>query len=124
MASYAQAWPDGRVKLALTASLLGLRRDYAALFAGGDYEPLPAEGPGRDDVCAFTRHHDKDAILVAVARFPTRREKGGFDASTRVGLPEGIWRDILTDRTFRATDRQSTEALFSVLPAAVLLRQR
>ena len=124
MASYAQAWPDGRVKLALTASLLGLRRDYPELFAGGGYEPLSAEGPGRDDVCAFTRHHDDDAIMVAVARFPARRDKGGFDAATRVGLSEGVWRDVLTDRSFRAADRQSAETLFSVLPAVVLLRQR
>ena len=124
MAGYAEAWRDGRVKLALTVSLLGLRRDHASLFAAADYEPLPAEGPDRDEVCAFTRRHDNDAILVAVARFPARRDKRGFDAATRVGLPDGLWRDALTDRTFRSSDRQSAEALFSILPAVVLVRQR
>ncbi len=60
MASYAEAWPDGRVKLALTASLLGLRRATSRCSPAADYEPVSAEGPGRDDVCAFTRRHDDD----------------------------------------------------------------
>ena len=123
MADYARTWPDGRVKLALTASLLGLRRAYAPLFAAGDYEPLMAEGPGRDDVCAFTRHHGDDTILVAVARFPARRDGTGFDADTRIALPDGTWRDALTDRSFRSADRQGVETLFSILPAAVLIRE-
>lgn len=124
VSTYAQAWPDGRVKLAVTASLLGLRRDHPALFAAGDYEPVSAEGPDRDAVCAFRRSHDVDAIVVAVARFPGRRDKQGFDPATRIVLPEGLWRDVLTDRIFRSADRQSAEALFAVLPAVVLLKQR
>ena len=109
--------------MAVTASLLSLRRASVSLFADGGYEPLPADGPGRDEICAFTRHHGDDAILVAVARFPARRDGKGFDAETRIGLPEGMWRDVLTDRTFRSADRQDAETLFSSLPAVVLVRE-
>ncbi len=90
MATYAEAWPDGRVKLALTASLLGLRRDLRALFADGRLRTrCRPKVRDRDDVCAFTRRQDDDAIMVAVARFPARRDKGGFDAATRIACPRG-----------------------------------
>jgi len=36
----AHAWPDGRIKLALTARLLALRQELAKVFAEGDYRPL------------------------------------------------------------------------------------
>ena len=40
-------WPDGRIKLALTALLLGLRRDRPELFAEGDYAPIETDWRGR-----------------------------------------------------------------------------
>ena len=123
MACYAEAWTDGRIKLALTTTLLGLRRERSALFAAGDYQTISAEGPGRDMVCAYTRHHDEHAMLVAVARFPGRRDREGLDATTRIALPEGVWRDVLTDRVFTSPEQPNAETLFSTMPAAVLLRQ-
>src|SRR6201994_1818624 len=38
-ATLAQTWPDGRIKLALTAHLLKLRSHLAEVFADGDYQP-------------------------------------------------------------------------------------
>ncbi len=119
-ARYREAWRDGRVKLAVTAALLGFRRDHAALFADGSYEAVTASGPDRDSVCAFRRQAGGDAILVAVARFPGRREGREFDPETTVALPAGRWTDVFTGRTFHGGGEVSAADLFGVLPAAVL----
>lgn len=124
LAGYARSWRDGRVKLAVTATLLGLRRDHPALFADGDYAALEPVGPGADAVCAFTRGHGEDAILVAVARFPGRREGKGFDAATGLDLPEGRWVDALTGRAFAGGAMARARDLFTAVPAAVLVRER
>ena len=122
LATYAASWQDGRVKLATTAVLLDLRRDHAALFADGDYEPLPGSGPEADSLCAFRRRVDGDDIVVAVARFPGRREEAGFAADTALMLPEGRWREALTGARFDG-GVVAARSLFAVLPAAVLVRE-
>ena len=116
-------WRGGRIKLALTAALLAVRRDEAALFADGDYLPVAATGPGADAICAFTRRHEEKALFVATARFPARREAAGFDAETVVPLPDGVWEDALTGRRFDG-GRASAQKLFLILPAAVLFPVR
>src|SRR6201987_1308620 len=63
-------WRDGRVKLAVIATLLAHRRDRPRLFAQGGYEPLIATGSGADQICAFARCRGEDALVVAAARFP------------------------------------------------------
>ena len=54
-------------KLALTAKLLSLRREHPALFADGDYRPVPVEGARAADLLAFTREHGGERLFVAVA---------------------------------------------------------
>ena len=54
-------------KLALMAKLLSLRRDHPALFADGDYRPVPVEGTRAADLLAFTREHGGKRLFVAVA---------------------------------------------------------
>ena len=122
IASYAGSWRDGRLKLALTATLLALRRDHAALFADGSYEALAARGAEADAVCAFRRQAGSDEIVVAVARFPGRRETAGFDAATVLDLPEGRWTDVLTGRVFGG-DGVGVAEIFAAISAAVLVRQ-
>ncbi len=123
LAAYAETWRDGRLKLAVTARLLALRRDHAALFADGSYEPVAAGGPGGDAVCAFRRQAGGDEVLVAVARFPGRRDGMGFDAETALALPAGRWVDALTGRRFDGGAPTPARTLFDGLPAAVLVRQ-
>ncbi len=122
IASYAESWRDGRLKLALTAALLALRRDHAALFADGSYEALAATGAGADAICAFRRQAGGDEIAVAVARFPGRRETAGFDAGTALALPAGRWTDALTGRIFDG-GKAAARDLFAAIPAAVLVRE-
>ena len=54
-------------KLALMAKLLSLRLDHPALFADGDYRPVPVEGTRAVDLLAFTREHGGERLFVAVA---------------------------------------------------------
>ena len=122
LAGYAESWRDGRLKLAVTATLLHLRRDHAALFADGSYEALGATGAEADAVCAFRRQAGEDAVVVAVARFPGRRERRGFGDGTALALPAGQWVDVLTGRRFDGATSVRTIALFDLLPAAVLLK--
>ncbi len=120
MARFMKDWPDGRVKLATAATLLAFRRDHAALFAEGDYEPVAADGPDADRICAFTRRHGDARMVVAVARFPGQCGAKSWDDTT---LPlHGPWTDLLSGRTLTARDGALDAAqIFDILPAAVLV---
>ena len=52
-----------RDKLALTRTLLALRRSEPELFLEGDYQPLHAP----EGICAFSRRHEGLALHVAAA---------------------------------------------------------
>ena len=126
MLRYMREWEDGRFKLAAIATILDLRRNTPSLFANGSYEPLIAEGPRGEEVCAFLRSHESKAIVTAVARFPARREAEGVSADTVVPLPEteltNRWRDALTGRLVVPDNKGvSARALFAALPVAVLV---
>jgi (1->4)-alpha-D-glucan 1-alpha-D-glucosylmutase len=127
MRSFMRNWQDGRFKLAAITTLLGVRRDHPDLFASGEYEPVQAEGQGADEVCAFLRWHEDEMMMVAVARFPARREAGGSGDDTMLKLPDAAlarrrWRDLLGGVSVEADrERLSAAALFAGLPAAVLV---
>jgi (1->4)-alpha-D-glucan 1-alpha-D-glucosylmutase len=71
------AWPDGRIKLALTARLLALRQAAADVFTHGEYRPLTAKGRHAEEIVAFARCHEGDAILVVVPRQFGRSTQSG-----------------------------------------------
>jgi len=48
-------WRDGRIKLAVIATMLAYRRDRPKLFAQGGYEPLAASGGRANQICATER---------------------------------------------------------------------
>ncbi|MCK8783020.1 malto-oligosyltrehalose synthase [Roseomonas sp. NAR14] len=117
-------WQDGGIKLALTATLLGLRREHPALFAEGGYEPLNATGGMAEQMVAFLRRHaEAPPLLVAASRFPARQEGGGH-VEARIPVPEGVaaWRDALTGAVLKpAGGTLSAGSLLADLPVAVLL---
>lgn len=59
------AWQDGGVKLAWTATLLRLRRDYPALFHDGSWLPIACRGPLRDRVVCVARVGREQVLLLA-----------------------------------------------------------
>jgi (1->4)-alpha-D-glucan 1-alpha-D-glucosylmutase len=121
------AWPDGRIKFALSRRLLAIRQQYAALFTHGSYQPLAVEGPDRDKVVAFARLSGRQALIVAVGRWfaPVtengRRWPPGRDWDATIAAERfSAFRDLLgtaepiTGPTLRAS------ALFNALPVAIL----
>ena len=129
MADYLRDWPDGRIKLAVMAVLLGFRRDHEALFGRGSYEPIEVGGPRASEICAFLRRGpggaDGDSIIVAVRRFPARHAAAAEDPGPALTPPAGApahgWRDLLSGRTYEAWGDLKAGDLFGLLPAAVLV---
>jgi (1->4)-alpha-D-glucan 1-alpha-D-glucosylmutase len=103
------AWPDGRIKLFLTAAGLRARRERPDVFLGGDYLPLDASGPHAEHVFAFARRAGSDRLvaiaprlttrLTGGARLPLGEETWGDTAIAWPGAPDaGVLRDLLTGR--------------------------
>ncbi len=103
---------QGAVKLHLVRTALRLRRDRPELFTS--YAPVPATGSAAQHVLAF----DRGGAVAVVTRLPL-----GLDATrwgdTRLHLPDGRWRDLLTDRP--ADDDVS--GLLDALPVALLVKE-
>jgi (1->4)-alpha-D-glucan 1-alpha-D-glucosylmutase len=103
---------DGRAKLHVVRTALRLRRDRPDLFVR--YDPLTASGAAADHLLAF----DRGGAITVVTRLPLGLERGGGWRDTRLALPPGEWRDLLTDRPAAA----EADALLSELPVALLVR--
>jgi (1->4)-alpha-D-glucan 1-alpha-D-glucosylmutase len=126
----AGAWPDGRIKLALTRSLLTLRSELADLFTNGAYRPLEVVGPNRREIVAFARVRERDAVIVVTGRFFGRATQEGrrwppsqaWNASI---LAEGFSaiRTVLPAGKTMTGPRLPAADLFEVLPIAVLHAQ-
>ena len=82
-------WPDGRIKLYLTAAGLRWRRRFPALFLEGEYIPLAVEGEKQQHLVAFARTSGDQSLLVLVPRLVAGLLAG------QEPLPVGneIWRD-------------------------------
>ncbi len=103
----------GTAKLHVVATALRLRRDRPGLFT--TYAAVTAEGPAADHVLAF----DRGGALTGATRLPLGVVEGGGWGDTRLDLPPGRWRDVLTDRL---TDG-SVGSLLSAYPVALLVKE-
>ena len=95
------SWPDGRIKLALTAALLSLRREHAELFENGSYRPLNVTGAEADWIVGFLRTLGERKLAVIVARFPAHREVAP-EWEAAVELPPGDWRDAFGRKRYES----------------------
>jgi (1->4)-alpha-D-glucan 1-alpha-D-glucosylmutase len=124
-----ERWRDGRIKLAIIATLLGYRRDQPELFARGNYEPITAIGGRADQICAFARRGDETAMIVVARRYPVRCEADPDWVISQIPWPnsvigDGTWRDLLTGRRVeRDGEAVSVGAVLETLPVAVLVPQ-
>jgi (1->4)-alpha-D-glucan 1-alpha-D-glucosylmutase len=103
-----EEWPEGRLKLLVTAIGMRLRRARPALFLDGTYEPLEAVGPRSSHVVAFARRLGADVLIVVAPRLTTQipwhdgRVPCGSTAwdSTTLHLPadtaDCAWRELIT----------------------------
>jgi (1->4)-alpha-D-glucan 1-alpha-D-glucosylmutase len=155
-ALYRQGWPmadhwqalhrhaaDGRIKQLVTWRLQRLRRERSQLFRDGSYLPLTVEGPAADHAIAFARVHEREAVLVVVARLTSTLCRGEDAAWSpelwqRTQLPCAVeapgtrrfrrWRNWLTGAEMVLADEDEPQvdlqALFAGaggLPFAVLV---
>ena len=125
-------WSDGRLKLFVLRSLLHLRRSEPELMAHGAIVPLAVDGPRRDHLVAFARHHEGRWILCAVPRLMGR-------AASTAPFPLGAaawartWLELPADAPHRFVDvmtgqrhavegaRLEVATVLGDLPLAVLL---
>ena len=103
-------------KLLLTSRTLALRKDLRHCFGdGGSYHPVPAT---TRHVVGFTRGEE---VAVLVTRAPRRLEAGGGWGTATATLPDGLWRDELTETLHEGGEVRCAE-LFTGLPVALLRR--
>jgi (1->4)-alpha-D-glucan 1-alpha-D-glucosylmutase len=101
-------------KLLLTRSALNLRR---RIGAGLPYAPVVAEGDASAHAFAFARG---DRAVAVATRLPVRLARRGGWGNTRLALPSGRWRDLLTGCPH--TGRVPMSHLLSRYPVALLER--
>ncbi|WP_278255407.1 hypothetical protein [Nocardioides convexus] len=102
-----------RQSLHVVRTALRLRRERPDLFAR--YQPLSATGAAAGHLLAF----DRGGAIAVVTRLPLGLERAGGWRDTRLDLPPGEWRDVLTDRP--ATGEVGS--LLADLPVALLVRE-
>ncbi len=83
----AHGWRDGRIKQAVIAGSLALRRAHPRLFSDGTYTPLTVNGPASDHVIAFARRHQSQIAVTVAVRHPTRL----LDRNDSLTIPAAAW---------------------------------
>lgn len=108
-------------KLRVTARALAARAAHPAAFVGeaAGYLPL-ASSSGHAVVFARTVSDEPEVITVATRVGLELEHLGGWGEHT-VTLPEGTWRDVLTDATFEGGPTPIASVL-KALPVALLER--
>jgi len=133
-------WQSGRIKLAILARALEVRRTHADAFTHGDYLPLPVQGVRAKHVVAFLRQTEDDEVVVIVPRCvasgidhgtpdgPVPLASAAFWGDTAVVLPQAVAgrprRDALSrvDRHVPADGVLQVAAVLDSLPVAILTR--
>jgi len=125
-AALAPGWRDGRVKQAVIARALALRRAVPDLFARGAYRPLDVTGPFARHVLAFARMHANAISLTVVPRLP-HVLLAGRDS---IAIPPDAWRDtalrcppeLAGRRLYDALNGAASVTLAARLPVGSLLQ--
>jgi len=102
-------WRDGRIKQAIIARTLSLRRASPALFSEGTYEPLEVHGAFTDRVIAFARRLGDQALVVIAPRIASQLLRSKHD----ILFDARAWRD-----TCVAIGRRDLVGLFVPVAAA------
>lgn len=126
--SLADSWHDGRIKLAVTAAGLRLRRRRADLLTTGAYIPLEVRGDRDDHVIAFARRHGDEWAVAVVPRLTLGLSDGELWPSTgwettEVALPADApagWVDQLTGRPRTWNEAIALAEIFGEAPVGIL----
>ncbi|MGC5246529.1 malto-oligosyltrehalose synthase [Gordonia sp. DT219] len=111
-------------KTRLVGTALQVRRRHLPAFdPGGDYRPIPADGPAGDHTIAFGRGvvgEDDPRVIVVTARF-THSLHAERAAATTLTLPTGTWTDALSGADHRGLVDLGT--LRAENPVVILTRE-
>jgi (1->4)-alpha-D-glucan 1-alpha-D-glucosylmutase len=122
-------WEQPGIKLYLTYKALEFRRSNPDLFQTGDYLPLPAEGCGKQHVCAFARRCGDRWAVTAVPRLTTGLQCRPPDLrstdwrDTVLLLPDAAparWRDVLTGAVIQVAPGVALQSLLGAFPVSLL----
>ncbi|MCM7512106.1 malto-oligosyltrehalose synthase [Enterobacter hormaechei] len=96
-----QRWRDGSVKQYITATLLRLRPHYPELFRYGDWLPLKVTGEREENLIAYARLKDGEALIVAVPRLAFGvNDNEKLWVNTTLAIPQELagkrYRDLFT----------------------------
>ncbi|TXH37620.1 MAG: malto-oligosyltrehalose synthase [Rhodospirillaceae bacterium] len=84
-------WQDGRIKQALTSTVLNLRRREPELFFHGSYEPLNISGEAASRLFGFARRYgDKICVTLCGRLFAGATEDAG-DIDARQSPQQSSW---------------------------------
>ena len=100
-------WRDGRIKQALIAQVLAVRKANTELFQRGSYTPLEVIGKHADHVVAFCRTYQGKHLLVVVPRWPHRL----LDNGEVPHVNAQVWGDTRVKLPFASTT-QNWKGLF------------
>jgi (1->4)-alpha-D-glucan 1-alpha-D-glucosylmutase len=122
---------DGRAKLHVIRKGLEVRRRFPALFHGGRYQPLYADGGREENVCAFAlRSGSQVAVAIAPRLFARLMqpnevaplgERFWGNSAIRPDI-DGELVDVLTGER-HAGGELSLARVLSVFPVALLVRE-
>lgn len=120
-----EGWRSGQLKQHLIATLLELRQQKTALFRRGDYLPLNASGPQGDNLIAYARVDDNDALIVVAPRLVFNAlSEGGNRLQAEIALPESLahrrYRDILSGKEIELAERLEPESAGNFSPVILV----
>lgn len=95
-------WRDGRIKQALIAQVLALRKAHPELFRSGTYTPLEVVGTHAERVVAFCREHQGKRLLVVVPRWSHPLLENGVYPQ----INAQVWGDTRVKLPFAATTQK------------------
>jgi (1->4)-alpha-D-glucan 1-alpha-D-glucosylmutase len=137
IAQLVASWPDGRIKLLLTALGLRLRREQSDVFLAGRYVPLVTDVVVKGSLVAFARVLDDRVVIVVAPRLVAPLMTNGHAApvggdawkTSRVFLPPELggltYRHEITGAEVQPTSAGDgawlfAGQLFETVPVAVL----
>ena len=126
-----EGWLRGRLKQHVIARLLRLRRQMPTLFRQGDYLPLAAAGRRGENVLAFARAENDDALIVitpclvfGALRDSLARQQMKCWPQTEIILPHRLahrrYRNILSGEEIVLTDRIDLASVDGCLPVILM----
>ena len=119
--SAAAGSPEDVAKQRVVREALALRRERPQLFLGGGYAGVFAEGDASQHVVGVARTaYGVPQVIALATREPLALERDGGWRGTAVTLPDGIWTDSFSGRTY--SGRVPMAELCAELPVALLSR--